>query len=94
MSEIIFTQVKPNQYGHGRVVCHFLNLLTDEEKTPEFSQKYGMESVSVLYKIALNRAKKINGRKFHNKQYGGGIVFSISARTIEDLESQIKTLVS
>lgn len=84
---IQFTQVKPNQWGHARVVCHFLNLLTDQEKGIK-----GIDSVSVMYKIALKRAKKINGRKFHNKQYGGGIVFTISARTIEDLENQIKSL--
>lgn len=27
------------------------------------------------YENALKIAKKLGGRKFHNKQYGGGIVF-------------------
>jgi hypothetical protein len=27
------------------------------------------------YDLALNRAKKLGGRKFSNKQFGGGIVF-------------------
>ena len=31
--------------------------------------------VSAKYNLALHRARKIGGRKFHNKQYGGGIVF-------------------
>jgi hypothetical protein len=92
--EIKFTEVKPNQWGHSRHVCHFLNLLKPEEKSQEFSLKHGLNSTSIQYKIALSRAKRIGGRKFHNKQFGGGIVFTISARTIEELESQIKTLLS
>ena len=28
-----------------------------------------------MYRIALNKATKIGGKKYHNKQYGGGIVF-------------------
>jgi hypothetical protein len=31
--------------------------------------------VDAKYALALHRASKIGGRKFHNKQYGGGIVF-------------------
>lgn len=31
--------------------------------------------LSERYNIALSLAKTLGGRKFHNKQYGGGIVF-------------------
>ena len=27
------------------------------------------------YEIAINIANKIGGRKYHNKQYGGGLIF-------------------
>jgi hypothetical protein len=30
---------------------------------------------SKMYEYALKKAKKIGGKKFDNKQYGGGIVF-------------------
>tara|TARA_R110000803_G_scaffold93991_1_gene161436 strand:- start:2539 stop:2934 length:396 start_codon:yes stop_codon:yes gene_type:complete len=39
------------------------------------------------YPRALFLANQIGGRKFHNKQYGGGIVFQ--SYNIKNLESQI-----
>ena len=40
------------------------------------------------YEQALVLAKSLGGRKFHNKQYGGGIVFR-SIFNIKDLEQKI-----
>jgi len=62
---IEFTQINNDTNGNPRHVCHFLNFVKDSESLP-LDQKYS---------IALYRAKKLGGRKFHNKQYGGGIVF-------------------
>lgn len=39
------------------------------------------------YERALFLANQIGGRKFHNKQYGGGIAFQ--SYNIKNLESQI-----
>lgn len=39
------------------------------------------------YEQALKLAKKIGGRKFHNKQYGGGIVIQSYS-----LEAEIKII--
>ena len=39
------------------------------------------------YKRALYLAKKIGGKKFHNQQYGGGIVFE--SDNLEALEKKI-----
>ena len=39
------------------------------------------------YKTALSLARQIGGKKFHNKQYGGGIVFQ--SYNIKQLENQI-----
>ena len=64
--KIEFTRVNNDINGNPRYVCHFLNLLKDHEKFGTISQDY---------KIAVKRANKIGGRKFSNKQYGGGIVF-------------------
>jgi len=62
-----FTRIKNDVNGNPRYVCHFLNL-----------DVHGWQSnidLSQRYKIALALAKTLGGRKFHNKQYGGGIVF-------------------
>jgi hypothetical protein len=44
------------------------------------------------YGIALKRAKKIGGKKFHNKQYGGGIAFQ--SYNIKETEKQIEELLN
>lgn len=71
-TKIDWTRVKSDVNGNPRYVCHFLNLNTQEER-----DKTGKDwiEVSTKYQIAIKRANKIGGRKFHNKQYGGGIVF-------------------
>ena len=62
-----FTRIKNDVNGNPRYVCHFLHL-----------DVHGWKSnlgLSERYSIACALAKTIGGRKFHNKQYGGGIVF-------------------
>jgi hypothetical protein len=62
--------------GNPRYVCHYLNLLTEQEKNnPENVQRV-YQGMSQGYHIALARAKKIGGRKYRAKWYGGGIVFA------------------
>ena len=58
-----FTSVNNNSFGNPRYVIHFLNIPTDET------------NISKMYNEALNKCKPLGGKKFHNKQYGGGIVF-------------------
>lgn len=76
------TRVKGDINGNPRYVCHFLNMLNESEK---------QMPVIEGYKIALKRAKKIGGRKFHNKQFGGGIVFQ-SFNTRDLINSIIETV--
>lgn len=64
-----FTRVNNDTNGNPRYVCHYLKLLTFEDT---LASNYVMGND---YAITLSRARKIGGRKFHNKQYGGGIVF-------------------
>lgn len=42
------------------------------------------------YKTAVKLANKMGGRKFHNKQYGGGIVFQ--SYNIQETERKILEL--
>lgn len=69
---IEFTRVKNDVNGNGRVVCHFLNLNTRAELDASGEDWI---PVSQKYVLALARSRKLGGKKFHNKQYGGGIVF-------------------
>lgn len=66
--------------GNPRYVCHFLNLLTPQEREWKID-------LSSKYVTACKRANKIGGRKFHNKQYGGGIVFQ--SYSLEETEQAI-----
>jgi hypothetical protein len=64
------TRVNNDVNGNPRYVIHFMALLTEQEKD------YNGISLDNRYGIAITRAKKLfGGKKFHNKQYGGGIVF-------------------
>ena len=62
-----FIKIKHDVNGNPRHVCHFLHL-----------DVHGYQSnigLSERYAIAVALANTLGGRKFHNKQYGGGIVF-------------------
>lgn len=62
-----FTKIKHDVNGNPRHVCHFLHL-----------DVHGYQSnigLSERYAIAVKLANTLGGKKFHNKQYGGGIVF-------------------
>jgi len=90
-SKIEFTRVNNDINRNPRYVCHFLNLSIDKDRN-DFNALYPghVTSIDYLYKIALKRAKQIGGRKFHNKQYGGGIVFQ--SYNIFETEKQILEL--
>lgn len=87
MEKINFTQINNDSYGNPRYVCHFTNLMTQQEK----------DNMSInplkgcYYNDAVKRANKIGGRRFHNKQYGGGIVFQ--SYNTEKLQEQIHNLI-
>lgn len=78
--EIEFTRVNNDTNGNPRYVCHFLNFIKEGETG----------SITDKYNLAIYRAKKLGGRKFHNKQYGGGIVFN--AVNLQFLKNKIINL--
>lgn len=86
-NKIQWTKIKHDTNGNPRYVCHFLNLLTDNEKNLVPEYLFGTR-----YNIAIQRANKIGGRKFHNKQYGGGIVFQ--SYNLADTERAIFDLIA
>lgn len=58
--------------GNPRYAIHFNAMFSDSEHTTQILRS---ESVEERYVKAVFRAKKIGGKKFHNKQFGGGIIF-------------------
>lgn len=78
VEKIAWKRIDNDTNGNPRYVCHWLN----------FTKGTGSET----YETALSRARKIGGRKFHNKQYGGGIVFQ--SYNIEDTERSIHELMA
>ena len=81
-NQINFKQINNDVNGNPRYVCSFYHLLSEIE-----SNNYDM-SVSDKYNLALQKAKSLGGRKYHNKQFGGGIVFG-SIFNIKELENKI-----
>jgi hypothetical protein len=61
-----FTRINNDVNGNPRYVCHYTHLSTPVDRDADISERYA---------LALARACSIGGRKFHNKQYGGGVVF-------------------
>jgi hypothetical protein len=94
-NQIEFTRINNDTNGNPRYVCHFLNLLTDQEKgfIDLQSNNYISPSLSISerYNVAVRRSNKLGGRKYHTKSYGGGIVFQ--SYNIQDLENSILELV-
>jgi len=79
-----FTRINNDANGNPRYVCHFLHL-----------DVYGWQSnidLSNRYAIACKLANSIGGKKYHNKQYGGGIVFQEYAGCLEALCDRINRL--
>ena len=68
LNPIDFTRINTDTNGNPRFVCHFLAFINDGERELSLDAKYN---------LALRKAKQLGGRKFHNKQYGGGIVFQM-----------------
>ena len=58
--------------GNPRYAIHFNAMFSDNEHTTQILRSEGVEE---RYVKAVFRAKKIGGKKFHNKQFGGGIIF-------------------
>jgi len=88
MKTIYLTRINNNVNGIPRYVAHFLDFIKTNEKLDPNRDL----SINELYDLALSRSRAIGGKKFHNKQFGGGIVFQSYNKY--DLESRIIKLTS
>jgi len=67
----------------------FTQIKNDSNGNPRYVVHY--LQLADNYDRALYLGRKLGGRKFHNKQYGGGIVFqSYNTRILGDQICQIK----
>ena len=83
-----FIRVNNDTNGNPRYVCHFLHL----NKPDDLHDYNGMDKITRKYKMALLRSHALGGRKFHNKQYGGGIAFQ--SYNLQDLCNDINRRMS
>lgn len=76
-------RINRDSNGNSRMVVHFFAFITREEMERRGENWIPIEE---KYRIALKRANALGGRKFHNNQFGGGIVFQASTeKRIADL---------
>lgn len=81
-----FERVNNDVNGNPRYVCHFLCL---DIHGPEKGIGFGL---SERYAMACKLGNKAGGRKFHNKQYGGGIVFQ--SYSLEELCNCLNSIIA
>jgi hypothetical protein len=61
--------------GNPRYVVHYIDLLTEDEQRKIWDSTAKGEWTQSSFDIALDKAKKIGGKRYRAKWFGGGIVF-------------------
>lgn len=72
--------------GNPRYVTHFTELLTLDE----FDSFTGLDKISQAYNLAIKKSRKLGGKAYRGKDFGGGIVFQ--SYNTEDLTKRIQEL--
>lgn len=86
----MFTRIDNDSNGNPRYVCNHIEVLTNDEASTLSVWVNSKNGISKRYARAISKAKTIGGKKYHTKDFGGGLVFQ--AVNIKDLENQIKEL--
>ena len=78
-------KINSDSNGNPRYVVHFLDFLTEDEK-----QSYSIKTYQRLINLALERSRKVGGKKYRAKWYGGGIVIqSYNIRLTTEMINEI-----
>lgn len=80
-----FTRINNDINGNPRFVCHFLAFITDKDREL-------LTGFDLGYNLALARSRQLGGKKFHNKQYGGGIVFQMYSGDQDEMSRKIREI--
>jgi hypothetical protein len=94
-AQINFTKINHDLNGNPRFVCHFSALITEAERVKALADQHaGLNTsfVDAMYKLAVKKANKIGGKRYHNKKFGGGIVFQ--AYTAQEVQKNIDGLMN
>lgn len=70
-----FTRVNNDVNGNPRYVIHFLDIITREEQDEIVAKSKPLEAIANMYTEAVNKVRKIGGKRYRGKDFGGGIVF-------------------
>jgi hypothetical protein len=80
-TNIDWTRINSDVNGNPRYVCHFLDL----EPAPDYTL-----TLSDRYARVVKAANALGGRRYHNKQFGGGIVFQAYECQLPEIVSRIR----
>jgi len=87
VKEIEFTRINNDVNENPRFVCHFLNFINEQDRKTFFGFELG-------YDLAIAKSRELGGRKFHNRQYGGGIVFQMYDGEIPAMTERVREIQS
>ena len=82
MSDYTFKKISHDTNGNPRYVCHYMALLSEEEKIHA--------DINSRYEIALAKSRALGGKKYHNKSFGGGIAFV--SFNVTDLKQSVDSI--
>jgi hypothetical protein len=90
-NQIEFTRINNDINENPRYVCHFLAFINNKVSL-EYHEKYGLKAITEMYNYALKLSRQLGGKKFHNKQYGGGIVFQMYSGKQAEMSQKINEI--
>lgn len=85
MNTFEWNRVRNDINGNPRWVCHFLDLEPTKDYTRPLQDRYA---------DVVRAANALGGRKFHNKQYGGGVVFQAYECQLADIAQRVRARLS
>ena len=88
-----FWRAKYDVNGNPRHVVHYTEIPLTKEQEEQVESDLTLGRFALEYQFALKNARALGGKKFNNKQYGGGIVFQYGHYDLERLEKAINELV-
>lgn len=89
-TDIEWTRIASDVNGNPRFVCHFTDL---EGFVLRFHNRATM-TLDERYTRAIKAANKFGGRKYHNKGYGGGVVFQAYECQLPGVAMQVRALLA
>lgn len=86
MNHTQVTRIKNDMNGNPRHVVHWLAL---EPETGRDKIREEM-TLSERYERVLRAARRLGGRKFHNKTFGGGVVFQAYECEMQEIINRVQ----